>query len=336
MSPRRPSRWHGLLPVYKSPGPTSHDIVDLARRALGERRIGHTGTLDPMAEGLLLLCVGQATRLQQFLVRWEKTYRGQIRLGRSTTTYDGEGDTSEPSGVVPELERAALDRIASRFTGEIAQEPPPYSAKKVAGKRMYELARAGQPVAVEPKTVVVHALALAARDEETLEVEVTSSSGFYVRSLAHDVGRALGCGGYLDHLERVSIGPYSIDAAVPQDLLESTSDPEQIVGHPAWIPIDRVELPFPHVELNRGAAERFIHGQEVVVLRAPGGDSVAVESEVAVRSPDDRLLGVGIVQSVLARGRTVGLRPSMVLQPTPPAGSPSPSSRPTVAREETS
>lgn len=336
MSRRRPSRWHGLLPVHKSQGPTSHDIVDLARKALGERRIGHTGTLDPMAEGLLLLCVGQATRLQQFLVRWEKTYHGQIRLGYATTTYDGEGEPAEPRGAVPALDRESLERLESKFSGELAQTPPPYSAKKIAGKRMYELARAGQPVIAEPKSVQVHALALEARGSDQLAVQVTTSSGFYVRSLAHDVGRELGCGGYLDCLQRISIGPYSTAQAVPQSMLESATAPEQITAHPAWTPMDRIALPFPDIQLNRGAIERFVHGQEVVVLRSGGGEPLAIDSEVAVRSPADRLVGVGMVQSVLARGRTIGLRPTLVLQPTG-AGSTTPESGPpSVASGETS
>lgn len=335
MSRRRSSLWHGLLLVAKRPGPTSHDVVDIARRALGERRIGHTGTLDPMAEGLLVLCVGQATRLQQYLVRWEKTYCGQIRLGHATTTYDGEGEPADPRGAVPELDRAALASLEARFAGEVAQAPPPYSAKKIGGMRMYDLARSGHPAVAEPKTVTVHALSLERLDHDLLGVQVTVSSGFYVRSLAHDVGTELGCGAYLDHLQRVSIGPYSLETAISQSLLETADDPRLVVGHPGWIPIDRIALPFAEVQLNRGATERFAHGQEVVVLRS-GGGSLSVDSEVTVRSPGDRLLGVGLVQSVLARGRTVGLRPSMVLQSTE-AHSPAPADDgPSVASGETS
>jgi len=335
VSRRRASLRHGLLLVHKSPGPTSHDVVDMARRALGERRIGHTGTLDPMAEGLLVLCVGHATRLQQYLVRWEKTYRGQIRLGHATTTYDAEGEPSEPRGAVPGLDRAALAGLEARFAGELAQTPPPFSAKKIAGKRMYELARAGHPAVAEPKTVTVHALALEALAPDLLGVEVTVSSGFYVRSLAHDLGTELGCGGYLGRLERVSIGPYAAADAIPQSLLETAAGPDVIVGQKAWIPIDRVTLPFPEVPLNRAAGERFAHGQEVVVLRT-GGGPLAVDNEVAVRSPGGQLLGVGIVQSVLARGRTVGIRPSMVLLPSESLPSPAAGDGPSVASGETS
>jgi tRNA pseudouridine55 synthase len=135
VSRRRPSRIHGLLPVFKKAGPTSHDVVDMARKALRERRIGHTGTLDPMAEGLLLLCIGQATRLQQFLLQWDKIYRGKVLLGNATTTYDREGDAIDPHGEPPALDRAALDSLEGQFKGEILQLPPPYSAKKVGGRK---------------------------------------------------------------------------------------------------------------------------------------------------------------------------------------------------------
>lgn len=332
---RRPSRWHGLLPVFKRSGPTSHDVVDIARRALRERRIGHTGTLDPMAEGLLLLCVGQTTRLQRFLTNWQKTYEGEIRLGHATTTYDREGEPMDPRGEIPELDRTALERFEGEFSGNISQIPPPYSAKKVAGKKLYELARNGQQMTVEPKEVTVHDLSLESHDPDVLTVRVTSSTGFYVRSLAHDIGVRVGCGAFLDHLRRISIGPYDLAHAIEQEALEKATDPAEIIGSPAWIPIDRIELPFPSIDLNRGSADRFFHGQEVVVFRS-GGAPIVPDSEIAVRDPSGALLGVGHVQSVLARGRTIGLRPAVVLQPTrqPPAAPVDAGS--TVAREETS
>ena len=149
MSPRRPSRWHGLLPVYKKPGPTSHDVVDMARKALGERRIGHTGTLDPMAEGLLLLCIGHATRLQQYLLGWEKGYQGLIRLGHATTTYDREGEPSEPRGNPPQIDRSTLEALEARFSGEIEQVPPPENSPKVPAALVYSLGVHTQPHALQ-------------------------------------------------------------------------------------------------------------------------------------------------------------------------------------------
>ena len=312
MSRRRPSRFHGLLPVFKKAGPTSHDVVDMARKALGERRIGHTGTLDPMAEGLLLLCVGQATRFQQYLLLWDKTYRGEIKLGHATTTYDGEGEAQDPAGTPPELDVATLDGLASQFRGEIEQVPPSYSAKKVAGKKLYELARSGEKVTPEPKTVVVHHLELEAAPPDQLLVEATTSSGFYVRSLAHDIGAALGCGGHLQHLLRTAIGPYAANRALSQEALQAAESAEVIIEGEAWIPLDDVALPFTEVELNSAAASRFVHGQEVVVFKT-GVEDLTPDSNVMIRSSDNRLLGIGSVRAVLARGRTLNITPSMVL-----------------------
>jgi tRNA pseudouridine55 synthase len=312
MSRRRPSRIHGLLPVFKKAGPTSHDVVDMARKALHERRIGHTGTLDPMAEGLLLLCVGQATRLQQYLLYWEKTYRGEILLGRATTTYDGEGEDRDPRGEVPELDRRTFDRLEARFTGEIQQIPPPYSAKKIAGKKLYELARSGQEVTPEPKTVTVHRLTLQAESPEILSLVATTSTGFYVRSLAHDIGIDLGCGGHLHHLHREAIGPYMTADALDQEALQTAESPEAITGGDCWIPLENIALPFPEIDLNSTAAERFVHGQDVVVF-SPGIEGLEKESKIVVRGAGKRLLGIGSVRAVLARGRTVNIAPSMVI-----------------------
>ncbi len=312
MARKRHSKLNGLLPVVKAGGPTSHDVVDMARKALRERRIGHTGTLDPMAEGLLLLCVGNATRLQQYLLGWEKTYTGTIRLGTATETYDREGETMEPSGPVPDLGEGALAELAAAFTGTIEQLPPPYSAKKVRGKKLYELAREGETVEVEPKTVTVHALELRTSGPDLLEFEVTCSSGFYVRSLAHDIGVRLGCGAHLDSLRRVAIGPYTVERALPQEALEAASDPADVTGAGAWIPLAEIHLPFTDVVLNPTAADRFLHGGEVIVLRSDSRP-VAAGDPIVLRNREGRLLGVGTVATVMARGRTVAIRPRTVI-----------------------
>ena len=313
MSRRRRSKYNGLLAVRKAPGPTSHDVVDMARRALGERRIGHTGTLDPMAEGVLLLCVGVATRLQQFLLQWDKTYHGVIRLGTATDTYDSEGTQTEPSGPPPELDEGALRRLETRFTGDIDQRPPPYSAKKVGGKKLYELARNGETVDIEPKRVHVERLSIVpGPDQDTLLLEATTSSGFYVRTLAHDIGVELGCGAHLAHLDLVSIGPYTSADALCQEKLQEAQSTEEVIVSPAWRSIDEIALPYPDVEINPSAEQRFLHGQEVIVFRA-GGDEMMAASRVTVHSQKGALLGVGSVQSVLARGRTLSIRPTVVL-----------------------
>lgn len=312
MSRRRPSKFNGLLPVYKKAGPTSHDVVDMARKALHERRIGHTGTLDPLAEGLLLLCVGQATRLQQFLLRWDKRYEGRIRLGHATTTYDSEGEASEPRGETPVLDVDVITQLSEQFCGEIEQVPPPYSAKKVRGKKLYELARNGEEVHPEPKTVRVEQLNLEISAPDVLTVDATTSTGFYVRSLAHDIGVELGCGGFLQHLHRASVGPYTAAEALRQEDLQAAETPEDVIGSSAWVPIEKISLPFPEIDLNSAAAERFTHGQEVVVF-SPGLENVESGGNIVVRSADKNLLGIGRVRAVLARGRTLNVAPEMVL-----------------------
>lgn len=312
MSRRRPSKFNGLLPVYKKAGPTSHDVVDMARKALHERRIGHTGTLDPLAEGLLLLCVGNATRLQQYLLGWDKRYEGEVRLGHATTTYDGEGEPTDPLGPLPSLGEDLIARLTHQFRGEIEQVPPPYSAKKVHGKKLYELARNGETVNPEPKTVRVEKLTIEATAADVLKVDATTSTGFYVRSLAHDIGVELGCGAFLQHLHRASIGPYTAAEALPQDALEAAQTPEDIISSPTWVPIEDISLPFPGIDLNSAAAERFTHGQEVVVL-SPGVENVETGGNVVVRSANKDFLGIGTVRAVLARGRTLSIAPGMVL-----------------------
>ncbi|MEN8163405.1 MAG: tRNA pseudouridine(55) synthase TruB [Acidobacteriota bacterium] len=311
MSRRRPSRWNGLLPVYKKTGPTSHDIVDIARRSLKERRIGHTGTLDPMAEGLLLLCVGRATRLQQYLLKWDKAYRGRVRLGWATETYDAEGERVGETTQTETLSPERLSELEARFSGRFDQMPPAYSAKKVGGKKLYELARKGQDVEITPKTVEVHSLSLHQEDTDNLVVEVETESGFYVRSLAHDLGAELGWGAHLRRLERTRIGPFRLEEAISQDELEKAPDPESVIEGPHWIPLSKIPLPFPSVDINPTAAARFVQGQEVVVLRAET-EILQPNGPTAVRRGDE-LLGVGEVACIVARGRTITIRPSLVL-----------------------
>lgn len=316
---RHPPRFSGLLPVFKESGPTSHDVVDKARRALKERRIGHTGTLDPMAEGLLLLCVGHATRLQQYLLGWTKTYHGVVRLGFATTTYDREGERAEPNGEPPALDGELLGGLKQRFSGTFDQIPPPYSAKKVDGKKLYELARSGETVTIEPKSVTVRSLELRSENDAEIDLTVEASTGFYVRSLAHDIGLELGCGGYLHHLCRLAIGPYALADALPQQRLDAARDPQEIVESDAWIPLEKTVLPFADLTVNAAAVDRFVHGQEVVVFQ-PGSDSIAVDDHVVVRAPSGALIGIGAVRAVLARGRTLNVHPAMVLSQESPRG----------------
>lgn len=302
---------HGLLLVDKPAGPTSHDVVAAARRALRERRIGHTGTLDPAATGLLLLCVGRATRLQHYLLSWPKTYCGEIRLGWATTTYDVEGELLGEPAPVPALDESALVSLAQQFSGELDQFPPPYSAKKTGGKKFYELARAGEEVPLEPKRVRIQEIVLQRRGDEHIAFEVTCSSGTYLRSLAHDIGQTLGCGGHLASLRRLRIGPWHVSRAVAAEVLANGS---REIAEDAFVPLAEAALPFPAVVLNPVAASHFCHGQNVVVRDVEG--DFATGKEVVVRNRDGGLVGVGVALTYLPRARTLNLAPRAVLAPS--------------------
>ena len=207
----------GVLLIDKEPGWTSHDVVARARRLTGQRRIGHTGALDPSATGLLVLCLGRATRLVEYMMAGEKAYEGEIALGRETETDDAEGrvvaEREPPEGALD------LDAIAARFTGEIMQTPPAYSAVKVEGRRAYAVAREGERPDLKPRPVRVSALRLERAARDRLHVAVRCGPGMYVRSLARDIGRAIGCGAHLASLRRTGSGPFRVEQAVPVEAL---------------------------------------------------------------------------------------------------------------------
>jgi tRNA pseudouridine55 synthase len=209
----------GVLVIDKPEGPTSHDIVAQVRRGLRVKRVGHTGTLDPMATGVLPLVIGRATRLSQFLSKDSKTYTATIRLGFSTDTYDALGTPVNPSrgpslDLANELGSHVIESALNAFRGRFNQRPPPFSAKKIGGVRAYTIARRGQPVATVPVQVTVDQLTLLKVENSRLQVEVTCSSGFYVRSLAHDIGQKLGCGAHLQALRRTRSGEFDLTQAV--------------------------------------------------------------------------------------------------------------------------
>lgn len=213
----------GILAIDKPAGWTSHDVVAKARRILGQRRIGHTGTLDPMATGLLVLCLGQATRLVEYMTAHEKRYIGEVTLGRRTTTDDAEGETLEERAVPP-LSPATVAEAASSFRGQVSQRPPAFSALKVAGQRAYDLARAGRAPGLAARPVTIERLDVAILGPAVLGLDVTCSAGTYVRSLARDIGDALGCGGHLSALRRLSAGGLSVESAVSLEELQRVAD----------------------------------------------------------------------------------------------------------------
>ncbi len=210
----------GLLVLNKPVGPTSHDVVARVRRSLREQRIGHTGTLDPQAAGVLPLVIGRATRLARFLTAGDKVYEAVIRLGVSTDTYDAEGHASERSAV-PLPGAAAIEEALESFRGTFLQRPPVFSAKKIGGRRSHEMARAGEVrEPLEPVTVSVRALDLITVDGDLATLRIECSAGFYVRSLAHDLGQRLGVGAHLATLTRTRSGEATLDGALPLDVVE--------------------------------------------------------------------------------------------------------------------
>lgn len=212
-----------MLLVAKPAGPTSHDMVDIVRRALGTRRVGHTGTLDPFAAGLLVMVVGRATRLVPFAAAWAKSYEGLLRLGVTTDTDDATGRVQQERPVA--VDRAALERVLERFRGTYRQRPPAYSAVKIGGERAYRRARRGEAVEPAEREVEIRELEVTGFAPPDIRFRATVGGGTYLRSLARDIGAALGCGGHLAALVRTAVGPFRLEqavapaAATPADLL---------------------------------------------------------------------------------------------------------------------
>jgi tRNA pseudouridine55 synthase len=249
---------NGVLVIDKPAGPTSHDVVARVRRALGTRRIGHTGTLDPLATGVLPLVIGTATRLASLLSGGDKEYVAAIRLGLATETYDAVGRVRVPPPP-PGIAAGDVERALEDFRGTFEQLPPPYSAKKIDGIRAYELARKRTPVQPPPARVTVRELTIDTCRDGLLVVRVRASAGFYVRSLAHDVGQKLGCGGHLERLRRVRAGSFVEQDAVT--LAEVEQDGRKAALR--IVPVEQLLPDIPVVVLNDRERERVAHGADV-------------------------------------------------------------------------
>jgi tRNA pseudouridine55 synthase len=250
----------GALIIDKPEGSTSHDVVARVRRATGTRRVGHAGTLDPFATGVLVCCIGRATRLVQFLVGLDKEYIGTVRLGYATDTQDGTGKQITPLRSSNELSLEELHRVLNQFTGPQLQTPPMFSAKKVAGERLYRAARAGREVERDPVSIIVHSLRLIEDEGPPLNVNeggtrdfrvhVRCSSGTYVRTLAHDIGEKLGLGGHLVKLRRTKVGHFRLGDALTLDNVETMErddlrnaliSPSEMLSHLPVVVLDEEE-----------------------------------------------------------------------------------------------
>jgi tRNA pseudouridine55 synthase len=271
----------GLLLVDKRTGPTSHDIVAGLRRALELPKAGHFGTLDPMATGLLIVAFGQATRLNRFYAGRSKTYRARVRLGVATDTYDAEGAPRPgPAGPIPS--RETVETALTAFLGAIAQVPPPYSAKKVAGTPLYKHARAGRPVTLAPVPVFIHELFMHGFAPPDLDLEVRCSTGTYIRSLAEELGRSLGCGAHLAALRRTAVGEMSVEKAVDISAWsQGTPDP---AGLAAWIPLTEMLPEWPKADLDAIGSRSILDGRTIppdqIALWSPG-------RSIGERRPED-------------------------------------------------
>jgi tRNA pseudouridine55 synthase len=262
----------GLLLIDKPGGITSHDVIDRVRRSLGTRKVGHAGTLDPMATGLLVVGVGRATRLLRFLADLDKTYEGTARLGVETDTLDADGQVTRSVDLPATLSPAAIRRAMEALEGESMQHPPAYSAVKVGGRKLYEAARAGEELEAAARRIRVRRFELVRAAGADVDFRVTCSSGTYVRVLLADVGTALGCGAHLTRLRRTTIGPFAVEEATSADT----------PGVP--LPLERAVAHLPRVDLDLEESLAAGHGR----ILAPAG----LEGPYGVFSPQGRLIGV--------------------------------------------
>ena len=255
---------NGLLVMDKPAGMTSHDVVALVRRATGERSVGHLGTLDPMATGVLPLLLGRYTRLAQFFGQAEKEYTGRIRFGWATDTYDAEGVAIGEARPL-QMRLNELRELAERFHGPMEQVPPVFSAKKIGGVPAYKLARAGVEVAVKPARIVIHSFALHVLEDDAVSFTLRVSAGGYVRSVAHEMGQMAGCGAHLVELRRTHAGDFDLDHAVTAEALKACAGGDGAgvsprLVHPRWL-LERM----PAVTVNEEIAGRLRNGMQVNV-----------------------------------------------------------------------
>ncbi|MBL8055517.1 MAG: tRNA pseudouridine(55) synthase TruB [Anaerolineales bacterium] len=254
----------GLLLIDKPSGPTSHDVVAAVRRGAREKQVGHAGTLDPLATGLLVVCLGAATRLSEYLLGEAKGYQARVRFGQATTTYDAAGEVTAASDRQPE--RAEVEAALAGFRGPLQQRPPAFSAIKRGGQRAYDLARRGEAVDLAPRPVTIHALRLTDWAPPDCGLEVRCSAGTYIRSLAHDLGQVLGCGAHLAALRRTHSGHFELGAARP------LAEWQAAFAAGAWqahlLPMDAAVPEWPAVPLTADETRRVQNGQAIPLTAA--------------------------------------------------------------------
>jgi tRNA pseudouridine55 synthase len=288
----------GILLLDKPIGITSNDALQRVKRLFHAQKAGHTGSLDPLADGLLPLCFGKATKVSAFLLDADKRYWVRIRLGVKTTTADAEGEVLEtrPTDGITEKD---LHSALSRFEGEIQQIPPMYSALKHKGERLYKLAREGIEVEREARTITIRQLTLLSAELPEFELDVACSKGTYVRTLAEDIGEVLGCGAHVTALRRTGVGPYGLDGLVSMDELERISEQGMDALDQLLLPVESALTHLPEVRLSADTEFYLKQGQPVLVPNAP------VEGQVQLFGVDGRFIGVG---EILDDGRVAPRR----------------------------
>jgi tRNA pseudouridine55 synthase len=299
----------GVLLVDKKTGITSHDVVEKFRRRSKIKKVGHTGTLDPLATGLLVLCVGKVTRLQAYLMGMEKTYEGTIQFGWATDSYDS---TGVPAGEAAEKDVESIDfaPLVARFTGEIEQMPPAFSAKKVDGVRAYELARKGEEVKLTAKRVTVYEFTVLAVKGSRMRFRVRSSAGTYMRSLAHDLGQLAGVPAHLAELRRTAIGNFRIEDAISFDAMAEPGSIDGVLAPPHFQSLSAIDLPLAKVRVDWAQQGKMMQGQGVILVPPA---AVQRGELLALGNPHDQLFAIGEVVNVLREGGPIEVKPKVVL-----------------------
>ncbi len=288
----------GILLLDKPLGDTSNAALQKVKRLYHASKAGHTGSLDPLADGLLPICFGAATKISAFLLDADKRYWVRVQLGVTTTTGDAEGEVIETQPVVG-ISESDIHTVLERFRGEIQQIPPMYSALKHKGERLYKLAREGIEVERKPRTVHIHSINLVACDLPEFELDVSCSKGTYVRTLAEDVGQALGCGGHVTALRRTGVGPYTEAELVDMETLESEAERGFEALDAMLLPVESALDDWPEVRLSPDSAYYLGKGQPVLVPNAP------TSGRVRLYDQQHRFLGVG---EILDDGRVAPKR----------------------------
>jgi tRNA pseudouridine55 synthase len=261
----RPALFDGALVINKPAGRTSHDVVEAARRLLGFRQIGHLGTLDPIATGVLVLLLGRATRFAQFYAARRKRYESTFRFGFATDTYDADGTALGPD-TAPQLDRAEIERLAAKLTGRFAQTPPPFSAKKIHGRPAHELARKRQPVELKPVEVEVFEFRLLEISGCSARFVIECGSGTYIRALAQQMGLELGCGAHMSQIARTAVGEFTLDQSVSLEELESAAKAGRIAD--LVLPLGRLLPDLPRVNVLPVVERRVRHGSKFQISLA--------------------------------------------------------------------